>query len=210
MMRAWPHGDPRDVVRSIVSDAHYHLAAGAKGAPRSWFDVARDWLAGVLRALMHRLDRAFGARNPFEAAVGFALIGAAFAILAFASYTLVRLYARRPRDQPARGAAASFVPAAQTAAALRNAARAAAQARHYRVAAALLFLSAARALDEGGRIAYDPARTPGEYRRLVRDPAFDALASDAVVALFAAAEPRDELYERMSGSYDHFFDTPVR
>jgi hypothetical protein len=77
------------------------------------------------------------------------------------------------------------------------------------MAAGLIFLSAVRALDERGRLPYDPARTPGEYRRLVRDPVFDAFAVDAVTAVFAADEPGVDLYERMYGSYDRFFAQPL-
>ena len=47
-----------------------------------------------------------------------------------------------------------------------------------------------------------PARTPGEWRRAVRDPAFDALARDAVVALFGNRGVDAALVTRMRASYD--------
>ncbi|HEY6236828.1 MAG TPA: hypothetical protein VIW69_17135, partial [Candidatus Elarobacter sp.] len=58
------------------------------------------------------------------------------------------------------------------------------------------------ALDERGRVRYDAARTPGEWRRMVRDPAFDALARDAVVALFGNRGADAALVTRMRESYD--------
>jgi len=61
-----------------------------------------------------------------------------------------------------------------------------------------------RTLDEMGRIAYDASRTPGEYRRLVRDASFDSIARDAVVALFATAEPTPALFARMREADERF------
>jgi len=205
MLNRWPHGDPRDVARSIVADARYHVHAETRAPQATWLDAVRAWLGQVLRGVLHTLDRAFGQNNPAEAAIGFILIALAFGFLGFGVYALARSYLRGKRAQHPRSNVDPVVAAVeQSATALRVAALAAARAGRYRDAAALLFLSAVRALDEGGRIAYDPARTPGEYRRLVRDPLFDAFASDAVVALFAAAEPRDDLFERMSALYDRF------
>ena len=65
-----------------------------------------------------------------------------------------------------------------------------------------MWASALRALDERGRVRYDAARTPGEWRRAVRDPAFDALARDAVVALFGNRGADAALVARMRESYD--------
>jgi hypothetical protein len=51
-------------------------------------------------------------------------------------------------------------------------------------------------------VRFDAARTPGEWRRAVRDPAFDALARDAVVALFGDRGADASLVTRMRESYD--------
>lgn len=205
MIDAWPHGDPRTVVRAIVADKRYEGGMSPDPQP-SWLDIVHAWLARVLHGLLVTVDRALGAHNPFEAVIGFALIAAAFALLGVGSYALARSYVRRPRQGSYAGADAPGSIGERRASALRGAALAAARAGRYREAAALLFGATVRALDEAGRIAYDAARTPGEYRRLVRDPRFDVLANDAVVALFAAAEPSAELFERMSSAYEAFFD----
>jgi hypothetical protein len=201
----WPHGDPRDVVRAIVADPRFTLGATLRRpAQASWLDLLRDWLGGLVHRLLHGIDRALGANVSFERAIGFALLAAALALAGWGTYRLTRSYARgarvrTPPLEPVRGGGAE-----PDSAALRAAARAAAHAGRYREAAGLLFSSVLRALDERGRIAYDPARTPGEYRRLVRDPLFDALAGDAVVAVFAAAEPTAELFEGLHGKCERF------
>jgi hypothetical protein len=204
----WPRGDPRDVIRAIVADPRYVHATPAHPAQASWFDMLRDWLGALVRSLLHGIDRALGADNAFDSAIGFAVIAAALALLAWGSFILVRSYGRVPRrSTPAQAPIARG--AAQSSAALRAAALSAARGQRYREAAALLFVSALRVLEERGRLAYDPARTPGEYRRLVRDPVFDALADDAVVAVFAAVEPSAELFERMHGTYERFLAAPA-
>jgi hypothetical protein len=205
MNPAWPHGDPRDVARTIVADPRYALGAPPHPVQASWFDLFRDWLGGIVRGWLHGIDRALGAHASFEAALGFVVLFAALGLLGWGSYALVRSVMR---SLGTRGRARlSLQPdgiAGADAAGLRAAAEAAARAGRYREAAGLLFLSVLRALDERGRVAYDAARTPGEYRRLVRDPLFDALAGDAVTAVFAAAEPSAELFARMNVEYERF------
>jgi hypothetical protein len=206
----WPHGDPRDVARSIVADPRYRLTP-APPAQKSWFDLLADWLAGVIRAALHAIDHLLGSHNPFGVAIGGIVIVAIGALVVTAVVLLVRATARRGSVSAGAAIAARVRAAVPTSTELRSAARAAAAGGRYREAAALLFAAAARALDERGRLPFDPARTPGEYRRLLRDVRFDALAGAAVVAQFAAAEPRDDSFELMNAAYDGFFeDGPVR
>ena len=124
-------------------------------------------------------------------------------VLAFLLFVVVR-FARRTRLQrPARQANAAVALASDAdARTLLARARAAAAAGRNHEAAALLWASALRALDERGRVRFDPARTPGEWRRLVGDPAFDALARDAVVAMFGERDPDAALVARMRETYD--------
>ncbi len=200
----WPHGDPREIARSIVADPRFHVAAQPTEPP-SLLDVAWRWIVDFLRGLLHAVDRALGARTPFEYAIGVAVIVVALALLGFGVYVAVRSIARDTRRRSPNGTTVAAEGSPQRAAALRAAAFAAAAERRFRAATGLLFAAATRALDERGRLIYDAARTPGEYRRLVRDPRFDALASDAVLALFAQAEPPESLFARMNNSYDQFF-----
>jgi hypothetical protein len=209
MNPAWPQGDPRDVARSIIADPRFALGAPSRPAAPSWFDLLRDQLSGIARGLLHGIDRALGANSSFEVAIGFGVLAAAFGLLGWGMYVLVGSWVRslgeRGRSNPAT------LPdgiAEADSCALRAAAQAAALGGRYREAAGLLFLAVLRELDEHGRIAYDAARTPGEYRRLVRDSRFDALAADAVVAVFAPAEPTADVFARMSGEYERFIEAP--
>jgi hypothetical protein len=201
---AWPHGDPRDVARAIVADPRYAQGRTSRTAQASWFDLVRAWLGGLLRGLLHGIDRALGAHNTFETAIGFGVIFGGLALLGWGIALLVRSYARGPGRRGRPDPSAGAVAAGANAAGLRAAALEAARAGRYRAAAALLFAWVVRALDESGRVAFDPARTPGEYRRLVRDPLFDELTGDAVVAVFAPAEPSAELFERLNGACERF------
>ncbi len=209
MNARWPHGDPRDVARAIVADPRYAVAVPARPAQASWFDLLRSWLGGLLRGLLHGIDRALGAHNALEAMIGFGVIAAAFTLLGWGCYVLVRSFARGTRGRKRPAGLAESDSGAVDCAALREAALAAARAGRYREAAAALFSWVLHALDERGRIVYDPARTPGEYRRLVRDPLFDAVAGDAVLALFAPAEPTAELFERLNQNCERFLGLPA-
>ncbi len=210
MTSVWPHGDPRAVVRAIVADERYASAVRVVAPERSWFDIARDWVVGIVRSVLHRLDRALGAHNAFETAIGFGVIAGVVLLVGWAGFLLARSLRRARRSAADASSDAIALSPARSAAELHAAARAAARDGRYRAAAALLFASAVRRLDEAGRLAYDPARTPGEYRRLLRDPLFDGFATDAVIALYAAAEPSDDIYRRMSGQYERLFDTALR
>jgi hypothetical protein len=177
-------------------------------ASRPWYAAIIDWIAGVGQDLLRTLDRALGKYTPLETAIGDVIVVAAFGAFGYAVFLLARSFVRGPASR--RGSAAwpnARDGSRARAAELHAAALAAGRAERYREAAALLFVAAERELDEAGRLAYDAARTPGELRILVHDPDFDALARDAVVALFASAEPQADLFARMRANYERFFGT---
>ncbi len=195
----WPHGDPRAVARAVLADPRFH-AGSALTRPKSLWDYIADALSAWWHRLFDPLSHAIG-----NAAVTRAIgIGVLVLVLAFLLYVVAR-YARRLRIRRAVRASCAAVAAIGTEADARTllarALAAAAAGRHHE-AAALLWSSALRALDERGRVRYDAARTPGEWRRAVRDPAFDALARDAVVALFGDRGADAPLVARMRESYD--------
>ncbi|GAC1592764.1 MAG: hypothetical protein NVS3B28_21950 [Candidatus Velthaea sp.] len=205
MQPNWPHGDPRDLARAILRDPRYTgITSTNKPEPSLW-DRVWQWIGERLGEVFGAIGHVLGANNPLNLLIAALIVVAAGVGLAYLIFRLGLRFAaaRMVRRSPVRQTALS---GERSAAELRAAARAAGDAGRYRDAAGLLFASALRALDERGRIPYDPARTPGEYRRLVRDPAFDALAGDAVVALFDAPEPQALIFERMSGAYDRFFE----
>jgi hypothetical protein len=194
----WPHGDPRTLAKTILADRRYH-AAPQTAAPKTVWDLI--WEA--LRKWWHDLTAPLGGvlgNDLVTEFVGVMVLAVALAFFAFVAYRFARPYlgTRRARAR----AAATALAQDGDAAALRARALAAANEGRYHDAAALLWASALRALDEVGRVRYDPARTPGEWRREVRDPMFDAFARDAVVALFGDRSVDEALVARMRRAYD--------
>ena len=198
MTAPWAHGDPRAVAQRILADRHYQLAPQKPGE-KSWLDLLWDALAELWRRLMAPLGHLLGNKT-LTSVIGIAVL---VALLVFLAFVVVR-FARRLRvTSSARVRAGTFALGddADARTLFARALAAAAEGRHHD-AAALLWASALRALDERGDVRYDPARTPGEWRRAVRDPAFDALARDAVVALFGNRPADAALVTRMRASYD--------
>ena len=199
MTATWPHGDPRDLARAILAEPRFRGALGDTGGP-TWWDRVVEWFEQLMRALFGPLVEKHG---DLLTVIG---VFVAVALLVGVVVAVVLLLGRfAPR---LRGADRSSAPAAhalsaeQDAATLRTRARAAVTAGRFREAAALLWAAALRALDERGRGRCDAARTPSEWRRAVRDPAFDALARDAVVALFGERAPDAAVLARMDAAYD--------
>jgi hypothetical protein len=186
----------------VLADRRYHAAS--QPAPKTlwdlFWDAVRKWWNDLFTPLGHVLGN-----DLVTQFVGVAVLTAALAFLAFVAYRFARPYLRKRRAR-AR-AAASALAHDGDAAALRANAFAAANEGRYHDAAALLWASALRALDEAGRVRYDAARTPGEWRRAVRDPAFDAFARDAVVALFGDRSADEALVTRMRRAYDTIVTT---
>jgi hypothetical protein len=198
MNAAWPHGDPRVVAQRILADRQYQLAPQKPGE-KSWLELLGDAVAELWRRLMSPLGHLLGNKT-LTTVIGMAVL---VVLLVFLGFVVAR-FARRVRAKPsarARAQAFALGDDADARTLFARALAAAAEGRHHD-AAALLWASALRALDERGRVRYDAARTPGEWRRAVRDPAFDALARDAVVALFGNRGADAALVTRMRESYD--------
>jgi hypothetical protein len=193
----WPHGDPRDVAHRILSDLRYQSAPQRPG-DKPWWELIWDALKELWRRLTEPLDHLMG-NNAFTTFVGIVVLIAVAALLVvvvtrYGGRLAARRSARTRAEMSAVGADAD------ARALFARALAAVAEGRHHE-AAALLWMSSLRALDERGRVRFDPARTPGEWRRAVRDPDFDALARDAVVALFGDRGADAALVERMREAY---------
>jgi hypothetical protein len=200
---AW-RDDPDALARAIVRDPRYRGHVDAPpGTP--WWHPIVQWIRDRLHDLFHGIGHvASGLGLPAEM-VGIVLLGAGAVGLVYLLVRLVAWYTMRTNVYARERGGGIALDAIRSAADLRAAARAAASRGAYREAARLLFGAALRALDELGRIRYDAALTPGEYRRAVRDPRFDVLAREATVALFATREPDAALVERMEDAYDGLF-----
>jgi hypothetical protein len=198
MIAPWSHGDPRAVAHRILTDRQFQLAPQQPG-DKSWLDLLGDALGDLWRRLMAPLEHLLGNKT-ITSVVGIAVLVVLLVFLGFVVVRFARGMRRTPRAR-AHGGAFALGDDADARTLFARALAAAAEGRHHD-AAALLWASALRALDERGRVRYDAARTPGEWRRAVRDPAFDALARDAVVALFGNRGADAALVTRMRESYD--------
>ena len=198
MSAVWPHGDPREVVHRILADDRFQRAAKAPGE-KTW----QDYLLDALRNLWDLITAPLHALTGNSDLTVFIGIVVLIAVLVALTVVIAR-FARRSPWRRARRVPIASTPLGADADArtlFARALEAAAAGRHHE-AAALLWASALRALDERGRVRYDPARTPGEWRRAVRDPSFDALARDAVVALFGDRGADAALVARMREAYE--------
>lgn len=193
----WPHGDPDVVARAVLGQAAYRQAASSTGAarPRSLLELVWSWLVDhVFGPLFAPLAHAFEAVRGVGTAAGVALVVLALLAVGFVVVRLALAFALRPLSGVA-GASTPLASAALGASDFRAVARVAAARGDYARAIAALWSAALAVLDERALVAFDPARTPGEYRRLVRRtraaaaPSFDTLSERFVYATYAAALP---------------------
>ena len=197
MNAPWVHGDPLAVARAILREPRYRRALAPAAQP-TWWDRFMEWLGTLWHRLAASMQHLRGGERVADVIGTLVLVAVLCAVVTLA----IRYVRRTTRAAPLRARfAADALDDTLDAAALRARAKDAAAAGRFRDAAALLWTSALRALDERGRVPYDAARTPGEWRRAVHDPDFDVLARDAVVALFAGAADA-ALVARMSDAYD--------
>ncbi len=196
-MNPWPHGDPRAVVQRVLADGRFERAA-QRSHEKSWYEIVIDELQKLWNLITEPLKHITG-NSRVTTVIGTVVL---IAIVVLVTVVVAR-FATRIRWRRARGdalpAASGFDADARTL--LARALESASAGRHHE-AAALLWASALRALDEAGRVRFDAARTPGEWRRMVRDASFDAFARDAVDALFGDRGVDAALVARMREAYD--------
>jgi hypothetical protein len=194
----WPKGDPRELAHRIVAEPGFQHAAQRPGE-KTWLDYVLDALQRLWDAIISPIRHLAG-NGKASSVIGTVVLIAVVVLLGF----VIARFARRVswRRAPRPGAAFAELGGGGDARSLLARALDAASAGRHHEAAALLWASALRALDERGRVRFDAARTPGEWRRAVRDPSFDALARDAVTALFGERGADAALVERMRAAYD--------
>ncbi len=195
-----PHNSPPQethaAVRSILAQDGYQLNGGGAAPPPGetlWEKIVR-WIGHLLSVIFGRV---FATANavPFVGQVLAVLLlaGLLFAI----GYGAVVLFRGRARRVAGALDVGDALEAHLDPEALYERAQAAAGAGRYGQAIALLFQASLACLDRAGTILYDPSRTAGEYRRLVRRNAtvvsqpFDALAGSFTAAAYAEERPSD-------------------
>ena len=201
----WPNGDPRDLARAIVADPRYRGTTAGDAPVPNLIDRIVTWLGARLAELVHAIGHALGSRTPLNVAIGVVVLAAAAAGLAFLCVRFLRLPARRRRP----AAASTALERTATSGELIAQALAAARGERWRAAASALARAALHALDERGRLRFDPARTPGEARRLLHDAAFDAFEREATTALFAAGAASAEQFARLRAAYAAAFGETI-
>ena len=208
----WPHGDPNVVAKAVLAEPAYRHAAASNDAapsPDIWQILWQWFVDHVLRPLLGPLHVAFDASKGVGTVVGIVLIVAALCLLGFLIFRLAIAFAPRAAlEREADGLRA--LGEERTRADWLALARDAAARGDYASAIAALFAAALAALDERALVAFDPARTPGEYRRLVRReraaaaPAFDELANRFIYAAYAPDAPLRSDFEAAARAFENF------
>jgi hypothetical protein len=193
----WPHGDPREVAHRILADGRFQRAPQRPGE-KTWLELLADGIRDVWQRLTEPLRHVTG-NSTLTTIIGIVVLAVIIGLLVVVAVRFAMRISWRRASAREVPVATGFDADARS---LFARALAAAAAGRHREAAALLWASALRALDERGRVRYDPARTPGEWRRLVRDASFDAFARDAVIALFGDRGADAALVARMRETYD--------
>jgi hypothetical protein len=216
-MRAWAHGDPDAIVRGILASPPYrHAATEAVVPPKdTWADAVWHWIVehvqAFFRAIFGPIGHSLSATQTIWKTLSIAVVIVAVIALVVVIYRLIVALAGTSAIGPARvrGDAIAFVQA-RSSRAWRDAARAAAAQGDYRQAIAALFNAALAVLDERSLVAFDAARTPGEYARLVRRvraPAaesFGDLSARFVRAAYADVAIDESEYAASERAYARF------
>jgi len=202
---SWPHGDPRALAQAIVADPRFAGSTSSAAPQPNLLDSILGWIGQRLGELFRAIGHVLGTRSPFNLTIGVVVLALAAVACIYAYIRFMRLPARQHR------AALRPVPIAASAssAELIAVARAAARDERWHDAASALARAALRTLDERERLRFDPARTPGEARRLLHDPAFDAFEREATTALFAAHAATPERFARLRETYAAAFGDAV-
>lgn len=204
----WPHGDPNAVIGAVLAQPAFRDAR--QGQPEQ--APLAQLLERVLDAVHDVWQKLFphGIDPHTASAVGWAVTLAGYALL----LGLLILVAQRIVRAlgPARAGARAALPAQaleRRHTLLADAATAAAAGAYAR-AIALLFRAALLDLDGAALVPYDPARTPGEYRRRVRGALataaapFDDLTARFIRAAFGAQAPHAGDYDAAQRAYAAF------
>ena len=175
-----------------VSQALERVYARPELAPREpgMMDGVREAIGRVLMRIAEYLARFFALRTespPLFYGVLIVLVAIGLALLVYMILgTLARLQEKDAPPRPARAPSGAIDARARSAAEWEEAARRAAAAGRFREAAVALYQALLLRLEAAGVLRYDPAKTPGDYRRETqRDPR----AAGALTAFLRGFEP---------------------
>jgi len=201
----FPHGDPSAVIRDVLAQAAYRHVPATVAAPlqKSLLEIVFGWIFDhIIKPLLAPIGRALGT------ALGIVTIGIAALVLAYLVYRLAMRFARPPLVLDA--VTQSSLDGPHGTADWVAFARLAAARGDFAEAIAALFAAALATLDAAEIVRFDAARTPGEYRRIVRRErelaadAFDDLAQSFVRARFAPQPVDAVAFGIASGAFERF------
>ena len=211
-LRAWAHGDPDAVIKSVLAGREYHHApVTGTDSPqlRFWYEFW-NWIEHLFRPFTNWLKHVFESTSGAMTPLSILVIAASVLALVSVIMRIALAFARPGDGRSARAALGGALGAPKDADAWRRAAAEAAARGEYAGAIAALFAAALAALDEWALVPYDDSRTPGEYRRRVRAarapaaPAFDVLAERFVHAAYAADPTSRAEYDSALDAYARF------
>jgi hypothetical protein len=206
---------PRDVggvVKKILSDPAYAVphAPPPVQQKESWLDLLLKRLAELWSKLLGRAAESGSTSIAFGDIVAIIAVAAAAAALV---YLIVRIAlmvaARRARHRGEERIGTEIATLGDPDQSYAAAQRAASDGS-YGQAVALLFQAALVVLDRSGRVAYDPARTAGEYRRAVRQTTvraaspFDELARAFTDVAYADKNATEREWMAADASFSRF------
>lgn len=192
--------------RAILREPAYRIKPAESAPPtESIWERILEWIFERLNELFSKIAGATQGTPVLGTIFAIALIGLAVGLLAIIGYRLASGLAARRRH--AESDLGEPLPQSANAETLLAAARDAAAQGRFARAIVLLFQTALVLLDRRKGIAFDPARTAGEYRRLVRRkadtlaPDFDILARSFSVAAYADAPTTQGDWDRAAHAY---------
>jgi hypothetical protein len=203
-----PRADVAATAAKILADPAYRQAATKPAQPHkeSYFEKILRLFFERLGQLLDRLATATQGVPLLGTVFAFVLIGIALAGLAYVGFRIADGFVVRRRAVTFEGG--ELLPAALGVEGLHAAALDAARSRQFARAVALLFQASLVLLDRTNRVAYDPARTAGEYRRLVRRKAqpiageFDVLARIFTAAAYAQTPLGEVDWAQAASAFD--------
>jgi len=164
----WPNGDPNAVVKQVLAQTAYRRTPTQPDSPilRFWYELGQ-WLDHLFSPFRKWLDHALSSGHGTAQIIVAVIVILTILVLVFLIYRVVLAFAK-PVVEARRLAAVGRLDERMDADAWRVLAAERAAAGDYARAIAALFRAALALLDESALVPFDPSRTPGEYRRLVR------------------------------------------
>ena len=213
-LSAVPATAPRDVaptLASILAQPAYHEHENAAEAQvhKTLWQIFIEWFVRLFERLFSGLFGAAAATPLFGRLISIVTIILIVLLVMLMVYRLARYFlARRRAAVPAD--AGESLPVSVPASELYVRALSAAAHGQYALAISLAFRAALMQLDRNGIVAYDAARTAGEYRRALRSaraaaaPPFDELARSFTMATYAEMPADEGAWHAADRAYRHF------